>query len=418
MNILKTNPPLTARAFIACWWVVAVSALSTTALAQEVIPGGELPIPGRELLHLSKEHPLIEWIEARLKTLESDLSAEEIERLLNREIASAGVCRPAGVDRGFCEDAAGINEESDEQDRFSNIGVKRFPNSRVAVVSLNYSLKCGVGQELFMYLTGNSQRDWRRFWQISRDNDREWMGLPETVNVSEGLGTGKPGFIVASGDYSHCNSTWEYGRYRIWKVSPATLETKLIVDEQRATTIDGPLGMKSRVKGDIVRIEWDDHTYIAAYRIAHDRLERMEPIAIDPIGFTLEWLRGSWADIMTWPVSASANHGFRNQHENLWKRGVGQPSHMFEGNPFSALKCRRERNTWQVKIDDWKGNSGPSFFVVRSRANDRFALRSVADRPRGDCDVLDPSLPPKSSFYPYWDEAYRKRLTDWPDTGP
>jgi hypothetical protein len=239
---------------------------------------------------LSGDHTLAEWIDLRLRAPGRPQSAEEIERLLNQEIAAAGACRHDDGQATTCEAAEEIDQDSSAKDRFSNVSVQKYPDVDVYLVTLNYSGHCGIGQEFLLFDFDRRLRRLRKFWELTEKNDRDRLGLPQMVNVSAGVGQGRPGFVVASGDYSHCNSTWEYGRYRIWSVDKDLQQARLTVDDGRSTTIDGPLGIQSRVWCDNVRIDrlapWLGHIMVSRSETARPLLtpgEVMQLPAIDEI---------------------------------------------------------------------------------------------------------------------------------------
>ena len=71
-------------------------------------------------------------------------------------------------------------------------------------------------------------------------------------------------------------------------------------------------------------------------------------------------------------------------HEHL--KGLGQPSYIYDTDwPFSGIRCRAWKDTWQVKIDDTGDNTNPMYFLVRKTGLDSFRLEQVSSNPWPGC---------------------------------
>ncbi len=363
-------------------WLIPLAMLWQAASAAE----WTLPVPGQADFVLSNEHPLSEWIDLRLNAAE-DSDVARLADQLNHDFLQ------------IRSDCAGQNSKR----KASCLEIEEInPNVLAAAVSLD--TECGIKRQLFLYRkTSGSARRWQRFWRFPENEFAEPLtslaDSPIEVEVTDGVGYGRGGLIVVTGDLNHCGSNWEYGEYRIWYIDPTLSNPQLVLHEGRDTTIDGPLGIEANTAKDTARIQWNDDSPIAAYEVKGNKISRLQPIARDPIGFVLEWLRGSWADILSWPIETDRHARFPLTHEWMRKERLGQPGFGDGIHPYRAARCKKTPGLWQVTIQSSWGDDQPvGLFLIRQRGKQAFDLVDIIEKPRPDCVGAELG---HFSFYPY-----------------
>jgi hypothetical protein len=157
-----------------------------------------------------------------------------------------------------------------------------------------------------------------------------------------------------------------------------------------------PEVQRSAASGIPTGIEWSwfNHARYEAiwhYRIQGDKLDRIDPIALNPRDFTEEWLTQPWSQSELWS-QPSARTALQSVHDDD------------NGGEFApTLHCRQRPDLWQVRIDRSSQEKGSVYFLVRWRPPYHFTMVQALNSPSSDCTEQDPSADEPATLFPIQD---------------
>jgi hypothetical protein len=391
------------------WVIVLLLAGGVSAIAQTRPPDAlrALLVAAREhpLEHLETrgatadftliKHQLRDWIESRL----TPLNRQDEEVVLAFQLTSE--LKKAGLNCNYPPEANAI--QCPDQNAIGFLGdIKIRRSAGFLVVQTAVGIQCGYDESAYVY-EWNEDR-WKRFWESEQNDYTKEKYFPqnlEAVLVSPTnyhRGADKTEHLVVTlGTYPWCSSNWQPIYYRIWQVKAGARQAKLLLDENEIGFISVPV--QGSVGPSEVLIEYavasadggvHNRRQIRHYVLKQNTLERVDPFALSPRGFTDYWITGPSKEILA-RTAASVRSAFEN-----WSRKFKGPFEFID----STLHCRPERDLWQVGVQNPDTETSLGYFLIRWQPPYHFSLVGVSEHPWPNCTEPDPQADEFRTLFP------------------
>jgi hypothetical protein len=338
------------------------------------------------------KHKLRDWIEERLAALDEkgDLPAWTVE--VNGALRSADLlCHgavPESPDR--CAD-----KHWDSVGFLSPVDVERQETGRVLTVHTGVGILCGWDESAYVY--ERRGRGWARIWQTEEGIDSGSSYRPQYitgVHVSSPVEKTGDRYVLSLGHMGWCSSYLYPVYFRLWRVGGADGQPTLLLDEeqpayvgQHVPPIEGSIGKNDAlIEFTVPSVDREIHFYesIWHYQIEGNKVQRIDPVALNPRDFVDEWLRQDWA--FSSRLTRAANRtALRPWHARLHdKKFAGR----YVGAP---QRCTKATDQWQIGIDFGEPDKSTdiAYFLVRWRPPYHFEMSDVRPERRGDCNQGD-----------------------------
>ena len=172
-------------------------------------------------------------------------------------------------------------------------------------------IECGFDESAYLYSW--SAEGWRRVWQTERNNYTEKEYKPQTlyaVSVSP-INRGNDYLVLTTGSESWCSSAWRHVYYRVFRLGPDLNAAPLLEGDESGYLAHDPPIQGSIGRNDVLieftirSIDSGVHSReaIRHYRIDHDKVRRVDPLALSPRDFVDEWLTRDWREAAFWSES-------------------------------------------------------------------------------------------------------------------
>jgi hypothetical protein len=259
---------------------------------------------------------------------------------------------------------------------------------------------CGDDDSAYAYQSSDHQ--WRRFWQSEQNYYEEEKYFPQTLRevlISptdfRPNGDRTEHLILTLGTEPWCSSNWHDVYYRVWRTEGADVEPELLLSGSDWGYVDSVHGSIGRAgifteytAGDGV-VE-PDRPEIRHYVLKKGKLERVDPVALNPPNFAAFWLAHPWPEIARWTAEGS-----RSQLKEWLQRNKG-PFGEFD---YPTLHCENQPDLWQVSTVAGENGKRPIYFLIRWRPPYHFTMVSASARPWPGCKQEDPEADePRSLF--------------------
>ncbi len=312
------------------------------------------------------KHDLLRWAEARLA-----LQAAPDVAPLNADLARAGL---------FCDEKGGPRECPYWSYRgyLAPLRLER-PHPEVIVLITGVGLRqCGFDESAYAYRQSSGR--WRRFWESERNHypaqeppgDQQRL---EAVKVSPDLR-----YILTLGTRPWCTSAWHPMWARLWSVSAPrqpvwAKEVSANIDEPpRAELTTDSFWIEYRTWGFDTMMS-TTRTEIERYRLAGSSLQRIEPVALNPMDFVAAWKFGNWETFRQWtaPEIHSEAEVWRRENANLDRVAWDYPNHEAACAGGDVQLATREPRRF--------------YFRVRTLEPRHFRLVGLGSQPWADCPI-------------------------------
>lgn len=309
------------------------------------------------------KHQLRDWVEARLAGFEERGDEGALVRVLNKELADAGMF--AGTELGYLGD------------------MRLRRQGQFLVLETRVGIECGFDNSI--YLFSWTREGWRRTWQNEQNEYTEKTYQPQrlhSVQISPWNQEGEY-FVLTLGSHSWCSSAWHPVYYRVFRLGP-DLEAPPILEGSEIAylgandpPIRGVIGQKS---------VWIEYTVGSIDTTVHNRTKvrryafpakRLPPVALKPRDFVDEWLTSDWREASQWS-EAESRKALRDWHKNLHKEFVSAEF------IYPTMHCPARPDLWQVGLE------GGQYYLVRWRPPYNFSLVEIREKPAADCAEKDP----------------------------
>ncbi len=341
------------------------------------------------------KHALRDWVESRLSQLPSepdggDAAAEALATRLNAELEQAQILSTAQGD------SAG--------DGLSALGSLvplrleyRLRHSYL-LLRTGVAVQCGADESAYLYRWREGH--WERAWQ-SEQSDYSPSGYAvqwiRAIVLAPQLGDTPPR-VLTLGTSPWCSSNWQAVYVRLWTLSTAGNEPRLLLDKAETGYLgasDEPV--QGTIGHDDVLAEYEvgslDGGVHSRRRVLHyacrsDGVERIDPVALGPRDFVEEWLAQPWAESSRWSL-ASARDALEKTHRETGRDEFIGPTR----------RCRMP-DLWQVGLGATRGKQAPIYFLVRWRPPYRFTMIAASHKPAPTCAEEDPGADEERALFP------------------
>lgn len=362
---------------------------STLAGMRGKAPDSSAPRGATPQLTIVK-HELRDWVESRLATLPEQGDVGELERRLNAELREAGL---------FCGEANGAPCPDFASSGLllgflDDLKLRRFGIFLIAQTAVG--IECGFDESAYVY--GWSGEYWRRVWGTEQDTYTEKAYRPQTIQsvLISPYNRVNDYLVLTLGLRSWCSSGWQPVYYRAFRLGPDPLAPPLVDGDEFAYIAGDDPPIRGSVTVNDVLVEFPIRSIdtgvftrpaIRHYKIDHDEVKRIDPLALRPRDFVDEWLTHDWRESAFW--SESANRGsmldaYRKLHKDFVSGEFIYPT----------MHCT-EPDLWQVGVD-FSDSPTPmdeppkgTYFLVRWQPPYHFRMVQVGNHASPECTEED-----------------------------
>lgn len=318
------------------------------------------------------KHQLRDWVESRLAGQTETVDIRAIGRTLHADLVAAGL---------LCND---LNDECDWNflGYVDDVRVSRAGEFLVVVTATG--IWCGFDESAYLYAWEG--RQWRRVWAHERDVYTKEDYLPQTIHdvqlSSPDAGGGR--LLMSLGSQTICGGAFKDLYARAWRLDAEYRSARVLDWTAHASDAYPPL--QGRVlPGDVLftftaggLLSGEVHTALRHFTIDRGAATQVDPIALLPRDFVVEWLSAPWPESRARAESASLEARHAELHRD---DGVGDF-------PAPTVRCTGGADVWQVATSLYERPK--RYFRVRWRSPYRFTLIDISDAPYPDCTVADP----------------------------
>lgn len=340
------------------------------------------------------------------------MSLSSLARQMNDALDKAQLtCGNFESDSYRCSGAP--DNQQTERGYVGHLQLGLLDGGRYLLVVTSVGVLCGEDESAYLYKPGAS--GWKLVFASEQDDYRKGHYSVQNfteIAVSPWAGEGHadtPPLVATLGYGPWCSSTWSALITRLWRMSPASVSPKPLIDRTDGLWWgDDDFGNATLTATDFLvqRVDRsiDDgvhhRMHVRHYRIGPgDRIQRVDPVALRPMDLVDEWLISDWNDAATWLERRTDRAEALRAHRKF------KPYHRlysFDG----TKRCRADKTLWQVALSreaDEPSDHSPSwtlYFMVRWTAPYVFRLASVSSRSNRDCDIADPSGEEGAKLFP------------------
>lgn len=335
------------------------------------------------------KHELRDWMESRLATLPERGDVGELERRLNSELLEAGL---------FCDEAKGppCGDFASLGSLLGYLGDLKLQRSGVFLIAQTaVGIQCGFDESAYVY--GWSGERWRRVWQTEQDTYTEKAYRPQTIQsvLISPYNKANDYLLLTLGFMPWCSSAWRDVYYRVFRLGPDPMAPPLIDGDEGAYIAADPPIRGSVTTNDVLvqfslgSIDTDAlvRTAVRHYKIEHDEVKRVDPLALRPRDFVDEWLTHPWKESVFWSESAN-RRSMLDSYKKLHK------DHVYGNFIYPTMHCA-EPDLWQVGVDfsDPPTPIGEppkgTYFLVRWQPPYHFRMVQISDHASPECTEED-----------------------------
>ena len=133
------------------------------------------------------------------------------------------------------------------------------------------------------------------------------------------------------------------------------------------------------------------------YRVIGNKLQRVQPIAMNGRDFVDEWLQSEWSDAIRWSASVHLT-GLQNIHAGVAERHAHESDDHTLFSYGSVRGCTGDPKHFQVEFNRDPG--APTYFQIEEGENS-FTMVDASPAPDPRCkgaDLVPKRFEPKTSF--------------------
>lgn len=322
------------------------------------------------------KHLLRDWVEARLTGWPERGDEGDLQRKLNADLSREGLF--CGTQT--CPDWTKIGF-------LDKVTLRR--ESGFIILQTAVGIDCGYDDSVYIYAW--SPEGWRRVWQNEQNTytDKEYKPQHlQGVHISP-HNTANDYLVLTLGTEPWCQSAWHDAYYRAYRLGPDPNPEPILSGGRWAYLGDYQPPIRGAITLDDIFVEYivasidGGREEVEHYKIDHDKVKRIDPLALSPRDFVDEWLISDWSDAYEW--SESPDRGsLADAHKKL---------HNVHGPPVfvrPTLHCPKTPDLWQVGVSFDDLNSKPMYFLVRWRPPYRFTMVRITAQPSPACTEADP----------------------------
>lgn len=352
------------------------------------------------------------WVERQLPAQRYDDVDGVAHPLTSEDLAPVAARMNAALDASglTCGDertptyrcATPSDADADFRGHIEDVRLGFLDNDRYLLVVTGVGVSCGFDESAYVY-EQRADKAWHLLLASEQDdyaNGRYKAQHLIAVNVSPasvGWNDVAPPPLVSTLGYSPwCSSNWQMLYTRLWRASVKTPTPAPLLDRHDSLFTGGDFVAAAHLTNDDYLLQYIDRSidgdrftrpHVFHYRVvAGDRLERIAPVALDPVSFVDEWLTSDWAQARRWNERPADDAALVRLHPPAPKSDEDIVSGSFDD---SLRRCRTNPTLWQVAAtlgpeDD--RSRPPIYFQVRWMPPYRFTLVAAGRRAFTGCD--------------------------------
>ena len=331
------------------------------------------------------KHQLRDWIESRLAAAPNRGGKYRLQRQLNSDLRAAGLTCDYEPGPQACPDWFLLGYAG-------QVTVRR--QRGFLVVTTRVGIECGYDESAYIYSW--SPEGWRRVWQTEQNTYTREKYQPQNLHAVwiSPYNRDNDYLVLTLGSQPWCTSNWRDVYYRAYRIG-ANLQAEPIIEGSGLAYLgahDPPI--QGSISRNDVLVEYTtsgaDFTReaIRHYRIGRDGARRVDPLALNPGDFVLEWQSLDWKEAGRWTEEQNRKK-LSELHERLRKLSL-----FYENVP--PVKHCAAPDLWQAAIefahdpDSGKAPPADQYFTVRWQPPYRFTMVQASDRPSPECTKDDP----------------------------
>lgn len=243
---------------------------------------------------------------------------------------------------------------------------------QLLAVTITFGIPCGEDSMLLIY-----EHQAGKWQQAVRWQSQDYSQISDSFGdffQFVVLPTNQPGqWVVATAHgTSWCSSRWS--AFALDLVQPKRdgspqrtlehIEDGYVRFEKEVIFKYRPDGFEFRVEKGMRDMDIMTRTGIFRFRLVNDRLERLQPIAMNGRDFVDEWLQVKWSDAQRWS-NLSSLASLEKEHSRLLSLYNGAKTSLFTYGPVRA--CSDDPKHFQVELDLTPGS--PNYFQIEQGEN-------------------------------------------------
>jgi hypothetical protein len=143
-----------------------------------------------------------------------------------------------------------------------------------------------------------------------------------------------------------------------------------------------PDGFELRMQVNSLDLDLLTRRDIYRFQLIGNRLERIQPIAINGRDFVDEWLQAPWSDAKRWSDAANLDSLAKEKTSFDLKNNSGRPMLSFG----AVRSCSDDLKHFQVELDL---HPGPTHYFQIKQGDNSFTMLSAATQPNASCKGAD-----------------------------
>ena len=318
------------------------------------------------------KHLLRDWIESQMEVLPEDGDVRNFSLEINAALADADL---------FCTD---FNIECADNVLGYVDGPRMSREHEFLVVVLPTGIWCGYDESAYLYAWEGP--GWQRIWENEQNTYTDEGYLPQTIHDVQLSPSDADGnrLLMTLGSQAACAGSFKDLYTRVWQLDADNQTTSVLDWAEYAN--DGYPPIEGQVGADDVLIQFmaggivagDVHWAVRHFQVIDGTATQVDPIAVRPRDFVIEWIVAPWQASQT----RSESPALEEWHAQLHREdGVGDF-------PDPTLRCTEGSDLWQVGTNFYNGPK--RYYRVRWQEPFNFTLVGVSETPFPDCTIDDP----------------------------
>ena len=275
------------------------------------------------------------------------------------------------------------------------------------LVEFNFGINCGDDSMLLGYEW--KQEKWTRVLRWQSDPDRTLNAFGDFFEYRVVQQQNSANWLVGVA-HGHPMCSSNFGGFDLDFIQPARNDApqKVLLHKEEIYWRDDPTEMNLTSDGFELRVSACSRdiniirrTGIYRYRIDGDRIDRVQPIAMNGRDFVDEWLNSPWNESKNWnlPSELASLEATHKKIETI--NDSARDQHPMPNFTYGPVRpCSDSASHFQVELDegwwveekkDWRPDT-PTFFQIQEGKNS-FTMLSASDKPDPHC--TGPDIMPK-----------------------
>jgi hypothetical protein len=318
------------------------------------------------------KHQIRDWIESRLGELPEDGDVRDFSLEINAALADAEL---------FCTD---FNIECADNVLGYVDGPRMDREREFLMIIIPTGVWCGYDESVYVYAW--EAQGWGRIWESEQNTYTDEAYLPQTIHDVQLSPSDANGdrLLMTLGSQAACAGSFKDLYTRVWQLD-ADNQTAPVLDWAEYAN-DGYPPIEGQVRADDVLVQFmaggivagDVHWAVRHFQVVDGTATQVDPIAVRPRDFAIEWIAAPWQESQTRSESPSLEEWHNQLHR---EDGIGDF-------PDPTLRCTSGSDLWQVGTNFY--DEPKRYYRVRWQGPFSFTMIDVSETPYPDCTIADP----------------------------